>query len=73
MTAARTYRFKAKSAEDRDTWLEKLSQAIVAVAATKLKGSLAIEEGGKAGGKFGRWKNYHFAIRAQESDGKTGP
>eukprot|EP01043_Picozoa_sp_COSAG02_P038748 COSAG02_NODE_3009_length_7559_cov_14.154424_6_plen_1128_part_00 len=71
VTTARTYRLKAKSCEARDVWLHQLGQAIVAVAATKLKGSLAVEEGGKKGGKFGRWKTYHFAIRPQDVNGKT--
>jgi hypothetical protein len=64
-TAGRTYRFFAQSRDDRDVWLRKLHESIVAVGATKLKRSLAIEEGGHGGGKFGRWKDYHFAVREE--------
>lgn len=70
VSSQRTYRFNAKCREDRDAWLHKLRETIVALGTAQLKESLSIEEGGKAGGKFGRWKTFHFAIREAEHNGQ---
>ena len=68
ITAERTHRFVAKSQDDCLAWLHKLHETIVAVGVTKLKSSLLVEEGGKCGGKFGKWKSYHFVIREEDID-----
>ena len=63
VTGDRTFRFRAKSQEDRDAWVSALLKSTEHAEMHKLPRAMKIEEGGRAGGKFGRWSVYHFDIR----------